>query len=114
MKKREELNKEIILKTSRIRRTGSLNNLSETGLETDYYLPIQMGKNEKLSLIPCSIEKHAHTMWLTDKKEPNSSLYLQDNDYIYFVSSFKNKGTMVIEEGNNTSYNVEFVNKQEN
>jgi len=35
-------------------------------------------------------------MWKAETKEESQVKYLKDNDYIYFVSSVKNKGTMSV------------------
>lgn len=78
-----------------------------------YYLPINIGKNAREGLMPCLIEKHAHTMWRAHKKESISTTYLQDNDYIYFVSSFKNKGTMVVQpKEDRRLFDLQFISKQ--
>lgn len=44
----------------------------------------------------CALEKHSHTMWKAQAKSQSHVKYLQDNDYIYFVSSIKNKGAMTV------------------
>jgi hypothetical protein len=45
-------------------------------------------------------------MWKIQIKEQKMDGYLQDNDYIYFMSSLKNKGIMNVEcdqDGSNYS-----------
>lgn len=59
------------------------------------------------------MEKHAHTMWKACLKEEIIHPYLQDNDYIYFASSFKNKGIMTVSESNDIkTYKINFSSKQ--
>jgi hypothetical protein len=51
-------------------------------------------------------------MWQISAKQANRHPYLQDNDYIYFASSFKEKGTMTVEEHRDSKvHHVVFTNK---
>lgn len=52
-------------------------------------------------------------MWKACLKEEIIHPYLQDNDYIYFASSFKNKGIMTVSESNDIkTYKINFSSKQ--
>lgn len=53
---------------SNIKRAISINNENEILPEKEYYLPINIGKEAREGLMPCLIEKHAHTMWRAHKK----------------------------------------------
>jgi hypothetical protein len=51
-------------------------------------------------------------MWRACLKPETSNPYLQDNDYIYFASSFKSKGIMTVEESeDHKTYTINFPSK---
>lgn len=96
IQKREPLNQEIKMHTPKFHRVNSLNSEIEVLGQQGHILPIEVGKGERQHLMPCAIEKHPHTMWRAQKKQSKRTLFLNDNDYVYFVSSLKNKGTMLV------------------
>jgi hypothetical protein len=60
------------------------------------YLPLKTGKYSGKEIRDCAIEKHIHTMWRAKKIDKVTHPFLDNNDYIYFISSNKNRGLMNI------------------